>query len=332
MTPLEDTLSLLRLSTLRAVVRSGDTARLTFAYHTSIVVVALEGVLELALEPTPSGAGEAAPITDADTLTSLSLQLLHQTVQSPVAADDERRFFVWVRAWHRGAAIRGGRLRVRASRVSVFDTHGAHLSHEALAERARAHVRVPAQPPSRMFDSAVRKLKPMLADAGFKSSGRSFLRARGGLVDTITFEGSRFTTNVSALYSTQYGIAVGELPAGVKLDAAGVQANTSPAIKHLFEPPIDLAGCADADAVAGALKDDLELVVLPYLASLPSPDAVIEHLLAEDARHANHANALRLACILARLGRADAARAQFLLAEGDRDAIARVAASMGITL
>ncbi|MFT3773438.1 MAG: DUF4304 domain-containing protein [Minicystis sp.] len=328
MDELHQILSLLRFGHLRAVTRQGATARLTVAPPDggAPIVVVLEGCADLTLHPSEEG---AAAIADPAELGALDLEITNvQIVPEPV---------VLVIAWRRGAPVRGGRLRVRAAGVRLEDASGAPLSRQTLVDRASAATRARMQRFSaadyrRALDAVLKKdVRPTLNSAGFTPDKRTFIRARDGLVDMITFEIGRFASAESMSFTVRLDVLVGTA-GGARPTQTTVLGNARPALHRELEPPYVLAGTVDTAALAGRLEDDVKRIALPFFDRFRSPDDVVNALVDEDRRNGGHRNAYTVAEILARLGRLAEARPHFLRAEGDRDAIRRVAASYGITL
>src|SRR5262245_282007 len=127
MDALHELLGLFRLGSLREVHRDDARARLTVALPDRGPAVVLDpgGCTELALVPFD---GEP-PIADAATLTQLRLQLLHVALV-------EGEWVVVVAAAPR-AAVRGGRLRVRAVAVHLSEEGGRPLSRSELVARVQ---------------------------------------------------------------------------------------------------------------------------------------------------------------------------------------------------
>jgi hypothetical protein len=327
---LGDILTLLRLGTVRGARRENDRARLTVADPDGQVVnLVLDGCTDLHLEPS---AGPLDTVSDPAALTALELKLLDPSM------DPDGRTFVWARTQQRGAPVRGGRLVVRAANVTLLDEGGAPLGYEALVARVAAATTARTQSFTvadyrKAFDGALRReARPFLTAAGFSAAKRTFLRARPGLVDEISFEQGRWANAESTLYAMRFRLFVGEIQPGDKLDEKTVLVRTASALSRNFEPDYLLAGRVDEDALAAEIRDDVALSVLPFLDNLRNVEEVVAFLEAEDRRRGDHGHAFVTGNILARLGRLEEARDHFLVAGGDRDAIRRWASSFGITL
>ncbi|XXT18749.1 DUF4304 domain-containing protein [Sorangium sp. So ce429] len=330
MSRLDDILTLLRLGTLREARREDGRARLTVAIPGGqVVTLVLDGCTDLHLDPS---AGPLDRVSDPAALTALELQLLDRSMEPSGCT------FVWARTQRRGAPVRGGRLVVRAANVALLDEGGAPTGYEAFVARVAAATTARTQSFSvadyrKAFDGALRReVRPFLATAGFSAERRTFLRARPGLIDVISFEQGRWASAESTSFTMRIRPFVGELQPGDKLDEKTVLVRTASALTRTFEPDYILAGRVDEEALAAGLRDDLALVVLPFFDTLRNTDEVIAFLDAEDRRRGDHFHAFMAANILVRLGRLEEAHAHFLVSEGDRDAIRRFAASFGITL
>jgi hypothetical protein len=185
----------------------------------------------------------------------------------------------------------------------------------------------------KVLDAIVRhEVRPLLTGLGFTADKRTFLRARGPLVDFVELVLRAFNTPDVLRFSLRVDLLVGDVASLGELKEGPVRSQTFPAWSHVFEPPYSVARGIEPVAVANRVVDDLTRVALPRLERFRSLDDVIAFLDDEDRRAGRADRAETAAMLLARAGRLVEAREHFLRATGDADVIRQAAAHFGITL
>lgn len=180
-------------------------------------------------------------------------------------------------------------------------------------------------------------LSPLMAEADFTLRGDAYFRFTG-MTQYLVIETSPWATATN-LYFT---LAVGASPVATDPARASLDTLASTGAPLVQRPLATLSGGPatgyelrpgdGSTALATRLGKDVTSFAMPWFAATATLEGLLGWLAADDASRGSHANGYIAGIILARAGRKDEARQQFIEADGVREVIDATARALGIDI